>query len=252
MPRRFAFIVAVVLSVISLSTSDAGAVPAVIGGEKASLAQHPYAVYLVDSHGTQFCGGVIVSRTAVATAAHCAATVPVGELSVVAGREDKRSQDGVVRAVSAAWQHPDFRTPQQGSDIAVLTVRGALPYRPADLARDPSRYPAGTNATVLGWGRIADGGDRSDYLRQAIVPVADDSVCHTAYPEYSATSMLCAGYPNGGIDACKGDSGGPLVVGDTVVGIVSYGDGCGKPGKPGMYTRVTSFADDIAAHAGLG
>ncbi|WP_116201472.1 S1 family peptidase [Amycolatopsis circi] len=250
MPRRFALIAAIVLLAITLTT-PADATPSIIGGEKASLAQHPYAVYLVDSHGTQFCGGVIVSRTAVATAAHCAAIVPVGELSVVAGREDKRSQDGVVRAVSAAWQHPDFHTPQQGSDVAVLTVRGSLPYRPADLARDPSQYPAGTNATVLGWGRLADGGDRSDYLRQATVPLADDATCHTAYPEYSPTSMLCAGYPNGGIDACKGDSGGPLLVGDTVIGIVSYGDGCGKPGKPGMYTRVTSFADEIAAHAGL-
>ncbi|MGW7533550.1 S1 family peptidase [Amycolatopsis sp. NPDC054798] len=251
MPRRFALIAAVVLLAVGLS-APANASPAIIGGEKASLQQHPYAVYLVDSHGTQFCGGVIVSRTAVATAAHCAATVPTGELSVVAGREDKRSRDGVVRAVSAAWQHPNFHTPQQGWDIAVLTVRGSLPYPSADLARDPSRYPAGTAATVLGWGRVADGGDRSDYLRQATVPIADDSTCYTAYPEYSSASMLCAGHPNGGIDACKGDSGGPLMVGDTVVGIVSYGDGCGKPGKPGMYTRVTSFADEIAAHAGLG
>ncbi|MFD2473302.1 S1 family peptidase [Amycolatopsis silviterrae] len=250
MPRRFALIAAIVLFAVTLTTSTAGAAPAVIGGEKASLEQHPYAVYLVDSHGTQFCGGVIISRTAVATAAHCPADVPASEISVIAGREDKRTQDGVVRAVSAAWQHPDFQDPHQGSDIAVLTVRGSLPYHPADLARDPNRYPAGTNATVLGWGRIADGGDRSDYLRQATVPIADDSTCRTAYPEYSATSMLCAGYPNGGIDACKGDSGGPLMVGDTVVGIVSYGDGCGKPGKPGIYTRVTTFADDIGAHAG--
>ncbi|WP_033289606.1 S1 family peptidase [Amycolatopsis jejuensis] len=252
MSRRFAPIAATVLAATVLSMPAAEAAPSIVGGEKGSLADHPYAVYLVDSHGTQFCGGVIVSRTAVATAAHCTIDVPPDETSVVAGREDKRSNDGVVLAVTDVWRHPDYRKPQQGSDLAVLTVRGQLPYRPAALARDASRYPAGTKATVLGWGRIADGGDRSDYLRQATVPLTDDATCRTGYPEYNPASMLCAGYPSGGTDACKGDSGGPLVTGATLVGIVSYGDGCGRPGKPGVYTRVTSFADDIAAHSGLG
>jgi secreted trypsin-like serine protease len=61
--------------------------------------------------------------------------------------------------------------------------------------------------------------------------------------------MVCAGYADGGIDACQGDSGGPLVVGDTLIGIVSFGDGCGKAGKPGVYTRVSAYVDDIKAQA---
>ncbi|WP_326834324.1 serine protease [Amycolatopsis rhabdoformis] len=226
--------------------SPAAATPAIVGGERASLADYPYAVYLEDSAGTQFCGGVIVGTSTVATAAHCAEAVSTKDIRVIAGREDKRTDDGTTLAVTKAWVHPDYEKAEQGDDIAVLTVRGRLPGRAASVARDTGVYAAGTKATVVGWGRVADGGDRSDYLRAAVVPMVSDATCRAAYESYDPASMVCAGYREGGIDACKGDSGGPLVIGGTLVGIVSFGDGCGKPGKPGVYTRVTTFAGTIA------
>lgn len=253
MSSRFAPLAAGVLAAAAFTAfcPSAAARQEIAGGARASLATHPYAVYLINNQGTQYCGGVIVSPTAVATAAHCLADVPASETRVVAGREDKREPGGVVLGVTQGWRHPDFRTVQEGSDVAVLTVRGRLPYAPVDLARDPAEHPAGTEATVLGWGRLASGGERSTSLRSVVVPVAENATCHEGYSDFTPASMLCAGYPEGGADACQGDSGGPLVVGDTLIGLVSYGDGCGKPGKPGVYTRVTAFADDIAAHAGL-
>ncbi|GAB3162750.1 serine protease [Amycolatopsis stemonae] len=225
--------------------------PRIVGGDKASLADHPYAVYLTDSGGNQFCGAVIVSSTAVATAAHCAKAVAKQDIRVVAGREDKRTDDGDVLSVSKVWVSKGYNDPTQGNDIAVLTVRGQLGYRPAQLpsSGDASSYREGTQATVLGWGRVADGGDRSDYLRSAQVPVVSDNACKSDYDVYDQKSMVCAGYPNGGVDACQGDSGGPLVVGDTLIGIVSFGDGCGKAGKPGVYTRVSAYVDDIQDQA---
>lgn len=225
--------------------------PRIVGGDKASLSDHPYAVYLTDGGGNQFCGAVIVSSTAVATAAHCAKAVAKQEMHVVAGREDKRSDDGDVLSVSKVWISKDYNDPTQGNDVAVLTVRGQLDYRPAKLpdSGDTASYREGTKATVLGWGRVADGGDRSDYLRSAQVPIVADNACRSDYDVYDRKTMVCAGYDEGGIDACQGDSGGPLVVGDTLIGIVSFGDGCGKAGKPGVYTRVSAYADDINAQA---
>ncbi|WIX78719.1 serine protease [Amycolatopsis carbonis] len=248
--------VTVPIAVSTASAQDAptppsGAQPRIVGGDEATLSDHPYAVYLADQNGNQFCGAVIVSSTAVATAAHCAAALPSNNVRVVAGRQDKRTNDGVVLTVSREWVDPDFSDPTKGADVAVLSVRGQLPYRPAKIAAasDRAEYADGTQATVLGWGRVADGGDRSDYLRSAVVPLVSDSTCKTAYDTYDPSSMVCAGYPDGGIDACQGDSGGPLVVGDTLIGIVSFGDGCAKAGKPGVYTRVSTYADDIAAQS---
>ena len=88
-------------------------------------------------------------------------------------------------------------------------------------------------------------------LRQTLVPVISQTVC--SQPDYYADrltdNMLCAGYAAGGNDACLGDSGGPLVCRSrdqwVLVGIVSFGDSCAKPQKPGIYSRVTRYLDWI-------
>jgi secreted trypsin-like serine protease len=244
---------AVAVPVVAATASadqGAGDQARIVGGDRASLADHPYTVYLTDANGNQYCGAVIVSSTAVATAAHCAKAVAKEDARVVAGREDKRSGDGQVLSVAKMWIGQGYSDPTEGNDIAVLSVRGQFGYRPVKLPEsDDAAYRPGTKATVLGWGRVADGGDRSDYLRGAQVPVLTDNDCGSGYSVYDRNTMVCAGYSEGGVDACQGDSGGPLVVGDTLIGLVSFGDGCGKAGKPGVYTRVSAFVDDIKAQS---
>uniref|UniRef100_A0A8D2MB99 Peptidase S1 domain-containing protein n=1 Tax=Zonotrichia albicollis TaxID=44394 RepID=A0A8D2MB99_ZONAL len=84
------------------------------------------------------------------------------------------------------------------------------------------------------------------------VKLIDSDTCNRkeVYDGDITPRMLCAGYLEGGVDACQGDSGGPLVTPDSrlmwyLVGIVSWGDECAKPNKPGVYTRVTYFRDWI-------
>jgi secreted trypsin-like serine protease len=222
--------------------------PFIVGGTEASISDYPYAVFLTDAQGHQFCGGALVDSDRVLTAAHCGLAMEPSELRVVAGREDKRENDGLVVEVEDVWTPSDFQNPSAGDDIAVLTLEQRVPFRSAEVAgeQDSDLYQEGTDATVLGWGRLAEGGERSDTLRKAVVPIVSDTDCADAYGSFDPTSMVCAGYPEGGIDACQGDSGGPLLVGSTVVGIVSYGDGCARAGKPGVYTRVSSYADELA------
>ncbi|NIH84821.1 S1 family peptidase [Amycolatopsis granulosa] len=238
------------LPVAAVAMPSSGARPNIVGGSEASIGSYPYAVYLTDKSGNQFCGGVLVSSTAVATAAHCAKAVQRSDLRVVAGRQDKRTNDGKVVPVREVWVPDSFSDPGKGDDVAVLKLAQSLPYRPVNLPADDSLYAEGTQATVLGWGRTADGGARSDYLRKAEVPVIGDAGCAASYSNYDSRSMVCAGYPQGQVDACQGDSGGPLVVGDTLIGLVSWGDGCARPGKPGVYTRVLTYAGEIRSEAG--
>jgi secreted trypsin-like serine protease len=110
--------------------------------------------------------------------------------------------------------------------------------------------------TIVGFGATSEGGDVADTLQEAQVPVTTDGYCANAYSDFDASTMLCAGFPEGGVDTCQGDSGGPMFGRDAsgalkVVGATSWGEGCARPGKPGVYARVgdTVLRDWIRSHA---
>ncbi|MBB5955608.1 secreted trypsin-like serine protease [Saccharothrix tamanrassetensis] len=235
---------ALVLAALLLAALPAGAV---VGGREAP--DTPWVVALFDAHGNFFCGGALVGPTRVVTAAHCtiertALTVrnrKPAELRVVVGRRDFDTTDGRVVHVTRLWRHPAFESVDGGDDLATLTLAEAVPQQPVGIGS----ASAGDRAVVFGWGRTGESAAPSRRLREVDLPVMSDDACTRAVQGYRVDAMLCAGYPEGGKDACEGDSGGPLTVGGVLVGVVSYGRGCARAGRPGVYTRVSHYRGEI-------
>jgi trypsin len=232
----------------AMGISQADADEQIVGGDRASIADHSYTVFLTTADGFQYCGGTLVQDDKVVTAAHCAVGRKPADIVVVGGREDKESDAGTTSPVAEIWVHPDFSDVRSGADIAVLTLEEPMPYDTINLAtpNDPDLYEPGAIATILGWGRTAADGEPSRFLLKAEVPLIADASCQKSYPAFKPASMACAGVDKGGVDTCQGDSGGPLVVDGKLAGITSWGEGCAAPNKPGVYVRVAAYADVLA------
>ncbi|MFF9351749.1 S1 family peptidase [Streptomyces sp. NPDC014734] len=232
----------------------------VIGGQPAHVEDSPWVVALSsrerfgETRAGQFCGGAVVAPKKVLTAAHCLSRAALGvdvgkvrDLKVIVGRDSLRGSGGKEIPVQAAWSNPGFDPATNAGDVAVLTLAEPLPAKSVIpmAASGDAVYEPGTAAVVYGWGDTTGYSDYASSLRSAKVSVLSDRMCELAYPggrngAYAASAMLCAGEPQGGYDACQGDSGGPLVARGRLIGLVSWGNGCGRPGSPGVYTRVSA------------
>ncbi|MFE5396714.1 S1 family peptidase [Streptomyces sp. NPDC056568] len=258
-----------------VSAAPASADSIVVGGFPVEVSDSPWTVALSSrdrfggTRAGQFCGGVAVGRTTVLTAAHCLTEEVLGsppeevrDLRVIAGRTDLLSDEGHEIPVRDVWVNPAHDDASNAGDFAVITLAEALPVGSAlgMAAEGDPAYEPETSALVYGWGDTSGAGDYANGLRAARVRVKSDPVCQRAYSgsddgRYLAATMLCAGEDAGGRDACQGDSGGPLVAQGRLIGLVSWGSGCGRPGSPGVYTRVSALLrtlgwDDAARRRG--
>ncbi|MFJ8715924.1 S1 family serine peptidase [Streptomyces violaceus] len=256
-------VLAAAASAISVASSaPVAADSVVIGGFPVDASESPWTVALSSrdrfggTRAGQFCGGVAVGRSTVLTAAHCldkevlgVAPERVRDLKVIAGRTDLLSdRSGREIAVRRSWVNPVYDGVSNFGDYAVLTLAEPLPAGSViGMAADGDpAYAVGGAATVYGWGDTSGVGEYPNSLRAARVSVLSDELCEDAYPggsdgTYEAGSMLCAGERGGGRDACQGDSGGPLVARGRLIGLVSWGIGCGRSGSPGVYMRVSDI-----------
>ncbi|GAA3389973.1 serine protease [Streptomyces roseoviridis] len=243
------------------AAAPASADSVVVGGQPTRISEAPWVVALSSrdrfggTRAGQFCGGALVAPTKVLTAAHCLGRDVLGgepwqlpDLRVIAGRTSLRGQGGQEVRIADTWVDPRYDPATNSRDLAVLTLEKPLPASsvipvaaPGDAATTP-----GTPAKVYGWGDTSGRGTYAMSLRSAPVQVLPDAACERAYPSglgaaYRGDTMLCAGDPDGGKDACQGDSGGPLVAQGKLIGLVSWGSGCGQAENPGVYTRVSEL-----------
>ncbi len=241
--------------------------PRIIGGTPALAGEWPSIVALLtksedNAFFAQFCGGTLIAPRVVLTAAHCvvsnAGAVPADSLDVTVGALDLLNTTREQRiAVSEITVHPDYDPRFHDDDVALLTLAQASTATPMPMisAGQALLLTAGNSLDVAGWGnRDADGFDFPQDLYEVSVPLVANAGCTTAYGStFDAVKMLCAGEQDANlprVDSCQGDSGGPLTadfegadstVTRTLVGIVSFGFGCGLADYPGVYARVSNY-----------
>lgn len=219
----------------------------IVGGTAASTTGHPWMVQLRINGATfpneQFCGGTLLTNRFVLTAAHCVDGLPAASLQVVAGLHDRRVLTGTqVRSVRAFAVHPSFARSTLVNDLALVELSSPVTASSTvGFATTASLPVVGTNLNVFGWGNTSEGGATAPVLQTARVPLWSTAACMSAYSGLTLSTMFCAGPTAGGIDACQSDSGGPIVdASNRLVGVVSWGVGCARPGLPGVYASVSS------------
>jgi len=225
----------------------------IVGGEPTTIQEHPWQVALnvTIGGGIYLCGGSIVADRWVLTAAHCfeAATKP-GEVRAKAGATDYVTE-GAWSDVEKVVIHEAYDPKTHENDIALVRLHAKPNGKVITLVNSKLEIPAGQPLEVTGWGTTSEGGGLAERLLKASVPYLDNAVCNApeAYNGQIKAGMMCAGHHDGGTDSCQGDSGGPLVWktanGPVLVGVVSFGEGCARKLKYGVYTRVAKYVDWI-------
>jgi len=228
----------------------------VVGGSVARPHSWPWQISLQYKSGSRFyhtCGGTLIRRGWVMTAAHCVDRTRTWR--VVLGEHDINQHEGDEQymSVSRVYVHPgwDSSNVAKGWDIALLRLtEEATLNQNVQLATLPSAgtlLPNGNECYITGWGRTSTGGPLSAQLKVASLPLVDHKKCSSSgwWGSTVKESMVCAGgYSESG---CNGDSGGPLncKVGGRweVHGVTSFvsGRGCNTRYKPTVFTRVSSY-----------
>lgn len=246
---------------VLLATSLASAAPVIkpniVGGENAKQGEFPYIVSLRSKSYGHFCGGSLIKENWVLTAAHCVRGGSIDEVWI--GMLDQKDPTGVEKMkVAKVIAHEKYNSSNMSNDFALIQLAQNSSYKPValnqtEIAISEDEAADKIMAITAGWGATKESSyGLPNMLQKVSVPLVSTKVCNdkTAYNGQISDSMICAGLKQGGKDSCQGDSGGPLVVtneaGEHVLaGVVSWGEGCARPNKYGVYAKVSSAIEWI-------
>ncbi|KAM9678573.1 LOW QUALITY PROTEIN: transmembrane protease serine 11B-like [Trichechus inunguis] len=231
----------------------------IVNGKKAQAEAWPWQASM-QWKGKQRCGASLISSKWLLSAAHCFAKKN--------NSEDWTVNFGtIVNKPHMAWKvqniifHENYGSPELHDDIALVQLVEEVVFRKyvhrICLPEAKMKLKENHHVVVTGWGMLYMNGHLPMTLEQALVKIIDNKNCNPPYALSGMVTdnMFCAGFMSGEADSCHNGSGGPLAYPDSrdiwhLVGIVSWGKGCSKKNKPGVYTRVTSYCD-IASKTGI-
>ncbi|KAM8777048.1 serine protease 27-like [Rhynchonycteris naso] len=232
-----------------------------VGGQDALEGEWPWQVS-IQRNGSHFCGGSLITERWVLTAAHCFSNTSETSLyRVLLGARQlvKPGLHAKYAQVKRVESNPLYQGMASSADVALVELEAPVTFTnyilPVCVPDYSVIFKTGMKCWVTGWGSPSEQ-DRLPnprILQKLAVPIIDTPKCNLLYskdaesgfqPKTIKDDMLCAGFAEGKKDACKGDSGGPLVclVGQLWMqaGVISWGEGCARRNRPGVYIRVTS------------
>ncbi|XP_043928575.1 coagulation factor X [Protopterus annectens] len=224
----------------------------IVGGTVCPIGECPWQAVLVDPENQAFCGGTILNSKFILTAAHCMNQTKSFKVIVGDNDRDKKEASESEHNVEQVILHQNFLLKTYDNDIAVVKLEDEIKFNPQVIPvclpnKDFSEnvLMKQENAVISGFGRIHERGLQSTKLRKLHVPYIERTKCVESSSFHVTQNMFCAGYETEVKDACQGDSGGPHVTAFNgihfITGIVSWGEGCAREGKYGIYTKVSKY-----------
>ncbi|KAI9290797.1 trypsin-like serine protease [Neoconidiobolus thromboides FSU 785] len=234
----------------------------IIGGVEVSPKfKYPWLVSL-QFNGRHGCGGVILNKNTVLTAAHCSQGT-VSTFSVNIHRHNltqtSSSENGETIGVSQVINHPNYNPTRHTNDVSIwkLATPTTLDIDGIDLDDGTYGEQTGLKVIAAGWGLTQTGGSVSPVLREVAIPIIDKNVCSKYWTSHFVNVdikvQVCAG-GEGGKDACNGDSGGPLFTTGAngrhvLIGSTTFGKPCAYEGVPTVWARTSAFRSFIAQYS---
>ncbi|XP_004560426.1 trypsin [Maylandia zebra] len=237
----------ILLEVLAVNCQNVGE-ERIVGGYAPVPHSIKYIVSIQTLERKHFCGGFLINKHWVVTAAHC--NIGVKNMMIVGGDYSLSIYEGTEQEIlpHILVPHPSYNKITNNCDIMLIKLRAPFYLNSyvsiTLLPRQGAPIAEGRLCRVSGWGYTnPSGGPIPSTLRTVMLPIVSTEKCNSSesFSGNITENMLCAGYSLGGKDACQGDSGGPLVCDGRVYGVVSWGKGCADAQFPGVYTAVSKF-----------